>query len=373
MRTRLSDARRIIIKIGSTLLTQEGSGLAHNRIAQWVEQIVALRRQDYEIIIVSSGAIAAGMQRLAWTARPQAIHQLQAAAAVGQMELARSYETLFSQHACTSAQILLTHDDLADRQRYLNARSTLTTLLDLGVIPIINENDTVVIEEIKLGDNDTLAALVANLLVADLLIILTDQAGLFDADPRQHPQARLISEHRADDPALEAQAGGAGSIWGTGGMRTKVKAAQRAARSGTHTLIANGDEDNILLRLVAGEPLGSLLYANCSSHTARELWLANQLQLAGQLALDPGATLALQQGKSLLPVGVKDVQGHFERGACVSCHSPTGEEIARGLVNYASDDARRIAGKKSEEIKNLLGYVLEEELIHRSNLVLRSA
>ena len=310
------------------------------------------------------------MQRLGWTVRPHAMHELQAAAAVGQMGLAQAYESRFSQHDLKTAQILLTHEDLADRKRYLNARSTLVALLDLGVVPIINENDTVVTDEIKFGDNDTLGALVANLVEADALVILTDQQGLYSADPRKDPTATLISEGRADDRAFEAMAGGAGSGISKGGMITKVKAAQRAARSGAHTLIASGREQDSLLRVVDGEVIGTLLYADASPLAARKQWLADHLQLAGIVVLDAGAVGALQGGRSLLPVGVKAVNGDFERGAAVACHGPDGREVARGLINYSSAEARRIAGRPSQEIESFLGYMDEEELIHRDNLVL---
>jgi glutamate 5-kinase len=310
------------------------------------------------------------MQRLGWTSRPHAMHELQAAAAVGQMGLAQAYETCFTQYGLKTAQILLTHEDLADRLRYLNARSTLTALLQLGVVPIINENDTVVTDEIKFGDNDTLGALVANLVEAEALVILTDQAGLYTADPRKDPAATLVVEHRADDPALEAMAGGAGTGISKGGMITKVRAAQRAARSGAHTLIASGREADVLPRLSQGEALGTLLIASATPLAARKQWLADHLQLAGSLILDAGAAKALASGKSLLPIGVTAVEGEFERGAAVACRSADGHEIARGLVNYSSSEARRIARQPSSEIEALLGYLDEPELIHRNNLIL---
>jgi glutamate 5-kinase len=310
------------------------------------------------------------MQRLGWTSRPHAMHELQAAAAVGQMGLAQAYETCFTQYGLKTAQVLLTHEDLADRLRYLNARSTLTALLQLGVVPIINENDTVVTDEIKFGDNDTLGALVANLVEAEALVILTDQAGLYTADPRKDPAATLVAEHRADDPALEAMAGGAGSGISKGGMITKVRAAQRAARSGAHTLIASGRETDVLPRLSQGEALGTLLVASATPLAARKQWLADHLQLAGSLILDAGAAQALASGKSLLPIGVTAVEGEFERGAAVACRSADGREIARGLVNYSSSEARRIARQPSSEIEALLGYLDEPELIHRNNLIL---
>ncbi len=370
MRPKISQARRLVIKVGSALVTNNGAGLAAERLAEWARQIALLRARGLEVLLVSSGAIAAGMQRLGWHTRPHAMHELQAAAAVGQMGLAQAYETGFSQFGLKTAQILLTHEDLADRLRYLNARSTLITLLELGVIPIINENDTVVTDEIKFGDNDTLGALVANLIEADALLILTDQSGLYTADPRKDPAAQLIAAHRADDPALEAMAGGAGSSIARGGMITKVRAAQRAARSGADTLIASGHETDVLLRLAAGEVLGTLLHAGATPLAARKQWLADHLQLAGSLILDAGAVAALGAGKSLLPVGVDAVDGEFERGAIVACRTADGREIARGLVNYSSAEAQRIARHSSHEIEAILGYVDEPELIHRDNLVL---
>ena len=368
--TRLAQARRVVVKVGSALVTRNGEGLDRNAIAEWARQISQLRQHGHEIVMVSSGAIACGMQRLGWSKRPHAVQELQAAAAVGQMGLAQAYDSAFSAEGLKTAQILLTHDDLADRKRYLNARSTLSTLLTLGVIPIINENDTVVTDEIKFGDNDTLGALVANLIEADALIILTDQTGLFTADPRQDPKATLVSEARAGDIALEKMAGGAGSGISKGGMITKIIAAKRAARSGADTAIASGHETNILQRLLAGETVGTLLTAETPPLAARKQWLADHLQLAGQLMLDEGAIRALLAGKSLLAIGVTAVQGEFERGAAVACINPQGQEIARGLCNYASSEARRIARKPSQEIESILGYLEEPELIHRNNLVL---
>ena len=366
----LVGARRVVVKVGSSLVTNEGRGIDAEAIGNWARQLAALARQGRELVMVSSGAIAEGMKRLGWAARPKEIHELQAAAAVGQMGLAQMYETKLREHGMGSAQILLTHGDLADRERYLNARSTLLTLLRLSVIPVINENDTVVTDEIKFGDNDTLGALVANLVEAEALVILTDQAGLYTADPRKNPAATLVAAHRADDPALEAMAGGAGSGIAKGGMITKVKAAQRAARSGADTLIASGREANVLPRLARGEALGTLLFASATPLAARKQWLADHLQLAGSLILDAGAVKALAAGKSLLPVGVTAVEGEFERGAAVACRTADGREIARGLVNYSSSEARRIARRPSSEIESLLGYLDEPELIHRDNLVL---
>ncbi|MER2515890.1 glutamate 5-kinase [Candidatus Accumulibacter phosphatis] len=368
--SRIATARRLVIKAGSALVTNNGEGLDLAAIDEWARQIAGLRQAGKQVILVSSGAIACGMQRLGWRKRPRAVHELQAAAAVGQMGLAQVYERAFARYSLHTAQVLLTHDDLADRKRYLNARSTLNTLLRLGVVPIVNENDTVVTDEIKFGDNDTLGALVANLVEADCLIILTDQQGLFTADPRKDQAASLIREARAGIAALEAMAGGAGTQFGTGGMLTKVIAAKRAARSGAHTVIASGREQDVILRLARGEPLGTLLVAETQPLTARKQWLADHLQLNGQLLLDNGAISALREGKSLLPIGVAAVRGDFERGAAVACVSNEGHEIARGLINYGSSDARRIARRASGEIESLLGYIEEPEIIHRDNLIL---
>ena len=369
--TRLAHAKRLVIKVGSALVTNNGTGLDLNAINEWARQIAQLRQAGKEVLLVSSGAIACGMQRLGWTRRPKAVNELQACAAVGQMGLVQVYETAFVRHGLATAQVLLTHEDLADRKRYLNARTTLTTLLALGAVPIINENDTVITDEIKFGDNDTLGALVANLVDADCLIILTDQQGLYTADPRKDPAATLVSEGRAGDPALEAMAGGAGTGIGTGGMLTKIIAAKRAATSGAHTAIASGREKDVMLRLARGEAVGTLLVSDTVTLSARKQWLADHLQLSGQLVLDAGAIKALAEGKSLLPVGVVDVLGEFERGAAVACLSPDGREIARGLSNYGSSDARRIARHSSAEIEALLGYADEPEIIHRDNLILR--
>ncbi len=370
MRTRIARSKRLVVKVGSALVTNNGAGLALEFIADCARQIAALREAGREVLLVSSGAIAAGMQRLGWSARPHAMHDLQAAAAVGQMGLAQAYESTFGEHGLKAAQILLTHEDLADRKRYLNARSTLQALLGYGVVPIINENDTVVTDEIKFGDNDTLGALVANLVEADALIILTDQKGLYTADPRRDESATLIAEGRADDRRYESMAGGAGSGISKGGMITKVRAAQRAARSGADTLIVSGRERDALMRAASGQPIGTLLYATESPLTARKQWLADHLQLAGSLTLDEGAIKALGEGRSLLSVGVKFVEGEFERGAAVACRSVDGAEVARGLINYSSSEARRIAGHATVDIESLLGYLDDEELIHRDNLVL---
>ena len=367
----MSETRRFVVKVGSTLVTNRGAGLDASAIARWAGQVAKLRQAGKEIILVSSGAIAEGMQRLGWTRRPSAMHELQAAAAVGQMGLAQAYESCFREHGLRTAQVLLTHADLVDRQRYLNARSTLLTLLGLGIIPVINENDTVVTEEIRFGDNDTLAALVTNLVEADCLVILTDQQGLFTADPRVDPSASLIRQAQAGEARLEAIAGGTGSAIAKGGMLTKVLAAKRAARSGARTVIASGSEPDVLLRLAAGEAIGTLLSPQTTPLAARKQWLADHVQLAGRLSLDAGAAKALRSGgRSLLPVGVREVEGEFERGAVVACLSPEGAEIARGLVNYNSQESRRIAGRASSEIEAILGYIDEPELIHRDNLVL---
>lgn len=367
----MAQAQRLVVKVGSSLVTNEGRGIDAQAIATWAAEIAALRDLGREIVVVSSGAVAEGMKRLSWVRRPQSMQDLQAAAAVGQMGLAQVYETEFRRFGLQTAQILLTHEDLADRTRYLNARSTLTRLIELGVIPIINENDTVVTDEIKVGDNDTLAALVTNLIEADALVILTDQAGLYTADPRSHPDAHLLSKVKAGDPRLEAMAGGAGSLIGKGGMLTKVLAARRAASAGAHTIVASGRESKVLQRLAGGEMIGTSFIANTAKLTARKQWIADQLQLRGALVLDAGALKALlRDGKSLLPIGVSEVQGDFARGDVVACLSQAGSEVGRGLINYASSEARRIIGKPSSEIESLLGFVEEPELIHRSNLVI---
>ncbi len=370
-KTVLTDCRRIVVKVGSSLVTNQGAGLDLDALGNWARQIAALNGKGYEVVLVSSGAIAEGMQRLGWHTRPTSIHELQAAAAVGQMGLVQAYESCFRKHDLHAAQVLLTHADLADRERYLNARATLTTLLALRVIPIINENDTVVTDEIKFGDNDTLGALVTNLIDADALVILTDQSGLYTADPRKDPQATLVSEGRAGDAQLEGMAGGAGSAIGRGGMLTKILAARRAAHSGAHTVIASGHEPDVLLRLFQGESIGTLLTAPTLTLAARKQWLAGHLQVTGKLVLDEGAIKALRnEGKSLLPIGVKNVFGEFQRGSVVACTSEQGADIARGLVNYNSDEARLIAGHASQKIVSLLGYGGDTEIIHRDNLVL---
>jgi len=371
MKTVLTQCKRIVVKVGSSLVTNQGAGLDLNALGNWARQIAALNANGHEVVLVSSGAIAEGMQRLGWKKRPTSIHELQAAAAVGQMGLVQAYESCFRKHDLHAAQVLLTHADLADRERYLNARTTLTTLLALRVIPIINENDTVVTDEIKFGDNDTLGALVTNLIEADVLVILTDQVGLYTADPRKDPSATLVSEALAGDAQLESMAGGAGSSIGRGGMITKILAAKRAARSGAHTVIASGHERDVLLRLLQGESIGTLLTAPTLTLAARKQWLADHLQVAGKLVLDAGAIKALRsEGKSLLPIGVKNVLGEFERGALVACVGEDGNEIARGLTNYNAEEARLIAKHLSKEIESLLGYGGDAEIIHRDNLVL---
>jgi glutamate 5-kinase len=368
----LQPARRIVVKVGSSLVTNEGRGVDAEAIDNWSRQLAALAREGRELVMVSSGAIAEGMKRLGWATRPKELHELQAAAAVGQMGLVQMYESRLREHGMASAQVLLTHADLADRERYLNARSTLLTLLSLGVIPVINENDTVVNDEIRFGDNDTLGALVANLVDADAYVILTDQRGLYSADPRKDPAARFIDVATAGDPALEAMAGGAGSAIGRGGMLTKVLAAKRAARSGTSTVIAWGREREVLLRLAAGEAIGSALVAGTAKLAARKQWMLDHLQLRGAVRVDAGAVAKLRdEGKSLLPIGVHEVEGEFARGDVIAVRTLDGGlEIARGLANYSSAESRLIARKPSSQIEALLGYANESELIHRDNLVL---
>jgi glutamate 5-kinase len=367
----LLNARRIVVKVGSSLVTDEGRGLDAEAIGLWCSQLALLVQDGREVIMVSSGAIAEGMKRLGWSSRPKAIHELQAAAAVGQMGLVQVYESKLRERGIGSAQVLLTHADLADRERYLNARSTLLTLIQLGVVPVINENDTVVNDEIKFGDNDTLGALVANLVEADLLIILTDQKGLFTADPRKDPLATLVQEAKAGDPALEAMAGGAGSSIGRGGMLTKILAAKRAAGSGASTVIAWGREPEALVRLTRGEAIGTLLVAQTAKNQARKQWIADHLQMRGSVMVDAGAAVKVRdEGKSLLPIGMTSVQGEFSRGDVIAVRDDTGLEIARGLANYTSAEARLISGKSSAEFERLLGYTGEPEMVHRTNLVL---
>ena len=370
LRTDLAATRRWVIKVGSALLTDDGKGINETVISSWAAQIATMREQGIEVVMVSSGAVAAGIKRLGWPHRPETMHELQAAAAVGQSELVHTYERAFGAHGLHCAQILLTHADLANRQRYLNARNTLNTLLELGVIPIINENDTVATEEIRFGDNDNLAALVANIVDADVLVVLTDQNGLFTADPREDSTAELVESGRAGDKAL-LELAGKGSELGRGGMQTKLLAAETAALSGTHTLIVNGREADVLTRLRDAEPIGTLLLAGAGKLASRKQWLAMQMRVAGTFTLDEGAVRVLSEaGRSLLPVGVTSVEGEFVRGELVSCIDGDGKEVARGLSNYNTDEARKIMGKPSDQIAGLLGYAAEAELIHRNNLVL---
>ncbi|MDO9004834.1 MAG: glutamate 5-kinase [Aquabacterium sp.] len=367
----LKNARRIVVKVGSSLVTNEGRGIDAEAIGTWCRQLAALAQDGREVIMVSSGAIAEGMKRLGWATRPKELHELQAAAAVGQMGLAQMYETKLSEHGLGSAQVLLTHADLADRERYLNARSTLLTLLSHKVVPVINENDTVVTDERKFGDNDTLGALVANLVEADALVILTDQKGLYSADPRKDANARFIDVATAGDPALEQMAGGAGSSIGRGGMITKVLAAKRAAGSGANTVVAWGRETDVLVRLSQGESIGTLFVATTAKVAARKQWLADHLQLRGAVVIDDGAVVKLRdEGKSLLPIGMTEVVGEFHRGDVIAVRNAKGQDVARGLANYASSEARRIARKPSSEFEALLGFTGEPEMIHRDNLVL---
>ncbi|CAM8643496.1 ProB Glutamate 5-kinase [Comamonadaceae bacterium] len=369
--TVLRDARRVVVKVGSSLVTNDGRGLDEQAIGEWCRQLSHLIRDGREVIMVSSGAIAEGMKRLGWTTRPKAVQELQAAAAVGQMGLAQMYETKLRANGLGSAQVLLTHADLADRERYLNARSTLLTLLKLGVVPVINENDTVVNDEIKFGDNDTLGALVANLVEADALVILTDQKGLFTADPRKDPSAAFVTEAMAGDAKLELMAGGAGSSIGRGGMLTKILAAKRAAGSGASTVIAWGREPDALIRLTLGDAIGTLLTAPTQKNQARKQWMADHLQMRGAVVVDAGAAAKVRdEGKSLLPIGMVQVEGDFSRGDVIAVRDESGQEIARGLANYASAEARLLCRKPSTEFERLLGYAAEPEMLHRDNLVL---
>lgn len=367
----LTQARRWVIKIGSALITGDGRGLDRDGLRAWVDQVADLIEAGCEVLLVSSGAVAEGMKRMGWGRRPQALHELQAAAAIGQMGLVRAWESCFQRRGLHTAQVLLTHDDLSDRRRYLNARGTLRTLMSLGVVPVINENDAVANEELRFGDNDSLAALVANLVEADLMVLLTDQAGLYEADPRTNPHAQLVQVTEATAPELDAMAGRTGGVLGSGGMFTKLRAARLASRSGAATVIAGGREPRVLVRLAQGEPLGTLLVPGQEPDAARKRWLAGQLQVKGHLRLDDGAVKVLRQsGRSLLAVGVREVHGGFRRGELVACVDAQGREVARGLVNYSSEEAQRIKGVPSSRIVEVLGYVDEEELIHRDNLVL---
>lgn len=369
-RQRLKDARRWVVKLGSSLLTNNGCGLRSDSLQNWVDQVMALRQSGHEVVIVSSGAVAEGVTRLGWRHRPHTIHELQAAAAVGQMGLVQAYETCFQKFGVHTAQVLLTHEDIADRQRYLNARSSLNTLIKLGVVPIINENDTVSTDEIRFGDNDTLAGLVTNLIEADVLVILTDQPGLFDRDPRDNPAAKLITEADANDASLQ-QFAGEGGMLGRGGMLTKLRAARLAAKSGADTVIAAGLEADVFLKIAEGQNTGTLLVSSLAPLTARKQWLAGQSQVHGRLVIDQGAVnVLLGQGKSLLAVGVKAVEGDFRRGEIVSCIAEDHTEVARGLINYGASETRKIMGKPSDRFEEILGYVDEPELIHRDNLIL---
>ncbi|MBK1874679.1 MULTISPECIES: glutamate 5-kinase [Marinobacter] len=370
-RTQLQQARRLVVKIGSALLTNDGQGLDVEALGLWVDQMAALVREGVELVVVSSGSVAEGMSRLGWKKRPEQLHELQAAAAVGQMGLVQTWEAQFKRHGIHTAQILLTHDDLSDRKRYLNGRSTLRALLDFGVVPIVNENDTVVTDEIRFGDNDTLGALVTNVVEADGLIILTDQLGLFDKDPRKNPDAVMVTERFAGDRALDAMAGGGAGELGRGGMLTKLRAARLAARSGAFTVIVGGRIESVLTRLRQGDVYGTLLLPEQGRIAARKQWLASHLQTRGKLTLDDGAVKVLRQGgRSLLPVGVKGVVGRFRRGEMVSCVGEDGAEVARGLVNYDADEAVAIAGRSSNSISDILGYISEEEMIHRDNMII---
>lgn len=367
----VADAKRIVIKVGTALLTDNGRGLDEKAIANLAEELSAVQKLGREVVLVSSGSIAEGVRRLGWERRPTEVGQLQAAAAVGQMGLAQAYETEFAKRGVKTAQILLTGADLADRTRYLNARSALLTLLSLGVVPVINENDTVVTDEIKVGDNDTLGSVVTNLIEADALVILTDQKGLFTADPRKNPDAVFVDRARAGDPALEKMAGGAASSFSKGGMITKVIAAKRAAQSGASTVIVYGRESRVLQRLAAGETIGTELVCYQPRILARKSWIADHLNIEGAVLLDAGAARAIVKGNtSLLPVGVKEVRGDFKRGDVIAVLSPEGDELARGLAGYSSSDTVRIAGHHTEEIEGILGFIEQPELIHKDNLVI---
>lgn len=373
MRQNLKKPGLWVVKVGSAILTENGKGLSHRLIKNWADQISTLKQQGYQFVIVSSGAIAEGVSRLKWKTKPHEIYKQQAAAAVGQMGLIQAYESAFSQHGLRTAQILLTHDDVANRKRYLNARSTINQLLELSVIPIVNENDTVAIDEIKFGDNDSLGSLVSNLLEADALIILTDQAGMYDKDPRQHSDAKLLSEASAEDKNLDAMASKSGGGLGRGGMYTKLLAARTAARSGALTVIASGTEDNVLSNIALGQDVGTLFLTNAKSMTARGRWLASHMQTKGELVLDKGAIKVLSKsGKSLLPVGVLEVTGEFSRGDLVKCVSASGTEVARGLINYNASESKKIIGQSSSEIESILGYIDETEIIHRDNMIINN-
>ena len=372
-RANTKQAKRWVVKIGSALLTNDGAGVDCNAIDSWVNQIAELLSQGKEIVLVSSGAIAEGMARLGWANRPDSIHNLQAAAAVGQMGLIQIYESSFLRFNRKTAQILLDHDDLASRQRYLNARGVMKRLMDLGVVPIVNENDTVVTDEIRFGDNDNLAALVANLIDADVLVILTDKDGLYDANPDHDPTAQLVTEAKAANSSLDSLVGESSSQLGRGGMVTKLQAARLASSSGCSTIIAGGRNNDVLIDIASGKSIGTLLKAHQKPIAARKQWLAGQLQVKGKLLLDDGAIEVLvRHGRSLLPVGITSVDGTFGRGDLVSCVDLRGIEVARGLVNYSVEEARKLCGESTSSISKILGYKDDDEMIHRDNLVLSS-
>ena len=370
-RQKLTTNQRWVIKIGSALLTNDGAGLDAALMKSWVSQMAELVRNDVELCLVSSGAIAVGLQALNLKMRPTELPLLQAAAAIGQMGLIQAWQSCFKAQGLETAQVLLTHEDLADRTRYLNARDTLKALSQFGVIPVVNENDTVATDEIRFGDNDSLGALATNLLEADVLVILTDQDGFFDRDPRVHAEAQLVPEARALDPELIHMAGKDGGALGRGGMHTKVLAAQQAARSGAATVIANGRTERVLSRLRAGDALGSLLLPDLKPQAARKRWLASHKQTRGVLVIDAGAQRALAEaGRSLLPVGVIDVRGAFARGEIVAIESVDGERIATGLVNYGAEQARQIAGQSTGALRASGLLVEGDALVHRDNMAL---
>ena len=370
-REKLAKAKRWVVKVGSSLVTAQGLGLDREAIADWAGQVAALRKDGREVVLVSSGAVAEGMARLGLKKRPALLNELQATAALGQMGLGQAWESAFQRHGLHTAQVLLTHEDVSERERYLNSRGTLKALLAFGVVPVVNENDTVATDEIRLGDNDTLAALAVNRVEADVLVILTDQDGLYDADPRRHPDARLMAEAELSDARLEAMAGEGRGELGRGGMRTKLLAARWAARSGASTVIVHGRQPGVLAKIAGAEPIGTLLKPAQGVMAARKQWIAGQLQAHGRVHIDAGAVDVLRdKGKSLLPVGVKRVEGEFSRGDLVLCLGPDGREVARGLINYDAAESRRILGLPSAKVQEALGYPGAPELIHRDNLVL---
>ncbi len=366
----LKACKRIVVKIGSSLLTANGQGLDLEAISHWAKQIVDLHHAGHEMILVTSGAVAEGMVRMKLPHRPTDLPSLQACAAIGQMGLIQTWSSVLDRHHIKTAQVLLTHDDLTDRRRYLNSCDALQQLIDWHVIPVINENDTVSTDEIRFGDNDTLAAMVAGQVHADLLIILTDQQGMFDADPRSNPEAKLLSTVRALDETLFEMAGGSGTL-GTGGMLTKVRAARLAAKSGCPTLIASGESDRVLARLMAGELLGTLFITDDDRMTAHQQWLAAHLQTAGRLVIDDGAVNAIKtQHRSLLPVGVKAIEGHFDRGDVVECVDRQGKRIAVGRVNFSSRSAELVKGLASDKVYQVLGEARSLEMIHRNHMAI---